>query len=278
MATGKTYWWIKLKKDFLTGNAIDFLMGEKDGASYVVLYLILCINCINTGGVLANSIGEMIIPFNIDKIQRDCKYFSKDTIIVALELFKKIGMIYEQKDGMLAIPDFEDFVGYETDYASQKRVQRKSKQEVMRVDSNVDLTVDNVHTEIDIEKEIDIDIDKEKEKEKEKNTLVDSAKSTCEKEEKYCEELTLLQKERTNFEIIYKEYPKKAGKAKAFDYYRQWIKGRKMSTGTQKLENIQIYRAVKKYVGQMEEKNTEIQYYKNFDTFMNKAILDYLEE
>lgn len=36
MATGKTYWWIKLKKDFLTGNAIDFLMGEKDGANVLV--------------------------------------------------------------------------------------------------------------------------------------------------------------------------------------------------------------------------------------------------
>lgn len=116
------------------------------------------------------------------------------------------------------------------------------------------------------------------------NTLVDSAESTSVTEDKkpVPEEISDAEKEKCNFEIIYKEYPKKVGKAKAFDYYRQWIRGRKMSTGTQKLTNIQIFRAVKKYVEGNERKNNgdglELQYYKNFDTFMNKAILDYLEE
>lgn len=115
-------------------------------------------------------------------------------------------------------------------------------------------------------------------------TLVDSAESTSVTEDKkpVPEEISDAEKEKCNFEIIYKEYPKKVGKAKAFDYYRQWIRGRKMSTGTQKLTNVQIFRAVKKYVEGNERKNNgdglELQYYKNFDTFMNKAILDYLEE
>ena len=36
----------------------------------------------------------MIIPYDSDKIAGDTKYFSKDTVIVAMELFKKLNLIY----------------------------------------------------------------------------------------------------------------------------------------------------------------------------------------
>ena len=39
-----------------------------------------------------------------------------------------------------------------------------------------------------------------------------------------------------------------------------------------------MYLAVKRYVTQQEEEAVELKFYKGFDTFMNKAILDYLEE
>ena len=42
MATGKRYYWIKLKEAFMTSDAVDFLMGQPDGANYVVLYQMLC--------------------------------------------------------------------------------------------------------------------------------------------------------------------------------------------------------------------------------------------
>lgn len=128
MATGKKYYWIKLKKDFMTSDTVDFLMGQKNGAQYVVLYQMLCLMCINTGGELARQIGEVIIPFDVDKIQRDCKYFNRDTVTIALGLFKKLGLIYEQESGSLVIADFEELIGSETDYAKQKRVQRKGGQ------------------------------------------------------------------------------------------------------------------------------------------------------
>lgn len=43
-----------------------------------------------------------------------------------------------------------------------------------------------------------------------------------------------LSKRIEHFNLIYAEYPKKVGKSKAFDYYTQWLKGRKMSTGKNK--------------------------------------------
>ena len=103
MATGKKFYWIKLKDSFLTSDKVDFLMSQKDGANYIVLYQMLCLKTINTGGELSRTIGEVIIPYDVEKIQRDCKYFSVDTIRIALQLFKKLGMIYVNSNGTLQI-------------------------------------------------------------------------------------------------------------------------------------------------------------------------------
>ena len=60
--------------------------------------------------------------------------------------------------------------------------------------------------------------------------------------------------------------------------YKGWLKGRDISGRKVKLSNKQIWSAIAKYKHQLEENGTEQQYIKNFDTFMNKAILDYVEE
>lgn len=139
MATGKKYYWIKLRDSFMTSDKVDYLMSQKDGANYIVLYQMLCLKTLNTEGEFARQIGEVLIPYDVEHIQRDCKYFSKDTIVVALNLFKALGMVYEQENGVLKIADFKGLVGCETDYAQQKRNQRGQL---------VDNAVDNVHTEI----------------------------------------------------------------------------------------------------------------------------------
>ncbi len=196
MATGKKFYWIKLRKDFMSGDIVDFLMSQRNGAQYVVLYQMLCMMCINTKGSLSRQIGELIIPYDADKIQRDCKYFNRDTITIALELFKRVGLIYEQDEGVLAITGFDNLVGYETDYAVQKRNQRQLPDRSMdsiednsvdnvhadvqgqTQDSNADKGVDNVHTEKEIEKEIRVK-SLEKEEDKEKGFLTVSYETVC---------------------------------------------------------------------------------------------------
>ena len=124
MATGKRYFWIKLRESFLTSDTVDFLMGQKNGANYVVLYQMLCLKTINTGGRLSRQIGEYLIPYDVEKIQRDCKWFSVDTIRVALDLYKKLNLIYEDVDGTLVLANHESMVGSETDWGEKKRRQR----------------------------------------------------------------------------------------------------------------------------------------------------------
>lgn len=119
----KVFYWIKLKKEFMDGEVIDFLMSQKHGANYVVLYQMLIMKTINTNGKLCNEIGEMIIPFDIDKIQRDCKWFDIDTVRVAMELYSRLGLIYKNSDNVFQIANFDDLVGNETYWAKQKRLQ-----------------------------------------------------------------------------------------------------------------------------------------------------------
>lgn len=145
MAENKRYYWIKLKNTFMTSDAVDFLMSQKNGSDYVVLYQMLCLKTVNTNGELVRQIGEVIIPFDIDKIQRDCKYFSYDTIAVAMELFKKLGLIYEQENGYLKIANFNELVGSETSSAQRVREHRQRK----ALQCNNDVTQEKEYRERD---------------------------------------------------------------------------------------------------------------------------------
>jgi len=197
MATGKKFYWIKLSKEFVNGDVIDFLLSNENGSEYVVLYLKLCLLAINTGGKLEQQIGEIIVPIDIDKIQRDCKFFSRDTIIVAIELYKKLGLVYYDENGILNIANYENLVGHKTDYAIQKSNQRAAKMLEAKlskdntVDSIEDKGVDNVHTEIRDKSLKSLkslkDIEKRKRKKKASNyqpsedclKVIELYKSTC---------------------------------------------------------------------------------------------------
>ncbi|MBP3573897.1 MAG: phage replisome organizer N-terminal domain-containing protein [Prevotella sp.] len=144
----KKFYWIKLKTEFMEGKIVDFLMSQKNGANYVVLYQMLCVKTINTKGELATKIGELIVPFDIEKIQRDLKWFDIDTVRVALELYKKLGLVYLQEDGILTIANFEEMVGSETYWARIKRKERDVGNELENVQqpliSNISYLISNI--------------------------------------------------------------------------------------------------------------------------------------
>lgn len=160
MAETKKYYWIKLKTDFYNSEQIDFLMSQTNGSEYVVLYQMLCVNTANTNGVMASRLGEMIIPYDVDKIVRDTKYFKKDTVIVALELFKRLGLIYEEDNQILRIANFDEMVGSESKWAEKKRIYREKQKLLGHSEDNVrqeieirDKSLEN--RDIDIKKEIE---------------------------------------------------------------------------------------------------------------------------
>ena len=156
----KRFYWIKLKQSFYDSNdAIDFLMSQADGngAKYVVLYQMLCLKTANNNGGLYSQLGEMIVPYDVDKIVRDCRYFERYIVTQALQLYKSLGLVYEQKDsGYLVISDIESMIGSESDSAERVRKHRNSTRALhCNTSSNANVT-QSVTTDIDIEKDIDI--------------------------------------------------------------------------------------------------------------------------
>lgn len=156
------YYWIRITDKFLTSDTVDFLMGQKDGANYVILYQLLCLKTINQNGELYRNIGEMIIPYDEEKIQRDTKWFSLDTIRVALSLYQKLGLIYRMENGFLKIANFGNMIGSQTISAAKKQEQLERR----KIEGGK--KVEKIPPDIDIEKDIDIEekenIIKEKER------------------------------------------------------------------------------------------------------------------
>lgn len=129
MATGKRYYWMKLKDSFMTSETVDFLMSQPNGANYVVLYQMLCLKTINTEGRFERQIGAVLIPYDIEKIQRDTKWFSIDTIRIALNLYMQLGLIYTDENGVMVIANHQDLVGSETDAAARMRNTRSRRRQ-----------------------------------------------------------------------------------------------------------------------------------------------------
>ena len=161
MKEQKRYYWIKLKTDFFNQETIDFLLSQENGCQYIVLYQMLCLNTANNNGEMATRIGEMIVPYDINKIVRDTKYFNFDTVAVALELFKKLGLIYQEEGEVLKISNFDDMVGSETSSAKRVREYRE-RQKALQCNTNV--TQEYRDKRLDIrDKSIEIDIEQEQE-------------------------------------------------------------------------------------------------------------------
>ena len=156
----KRYYWIKLKAEFFDLDTIDWLISQERGCEYIVLYQKLCLMTANRNGEMSSEVGDMLIPFDEQKISRDTK-FEAGVVKSALELFKKLGLIYEQTNGVLKIPYVEEIVGSETDYAAKKREYRERAKEEKRPSYTETMSETMSETLSDKRKSIDKEKDKE---------------------------------------------------------------------------------------------------------------------
>ena len=146
MEDKKKYYWIKLRTGFFDEDEIDWLLSQENGCQYVVLYQMLCLKTANSNGSFYSKVGEIIVPYDVGKIVRDTKYFDYETVVVALELYKKLGLVYEDSNGYLVISNFTHMVGSES--ASKDALKKREYRNRLKERSSDDNTVDNV---VDIE-------------------------------------------------------------------------------------------------------------------------------
>ena len=139
MIEGRFYW-IKLKVDFFNSTAISYLMSQDRGSDYVIIYQMLCLMAVNTAGKMYDLVGGHVLPYDIEKIRRETKFFDTEIIVKALELFEFTGLIEKTENGIAEIKDFAAMTGSESAKSNaqrQKSYRERQKQKKDSVTKNV---------------------------------------------------------------------------------------------------------------------------------------------
>lgn len=186
--TTKKYYWLKLKEDFFEDDTIEWIEEQPNGEKYSLFYLKLCLKSLKTDGVLIRNVGEMLIPYDVKKLAEITKT-DVDTVRVAMELFKNIGLIQILENGEIYMSQLKNMVGCESKWAEKKRIQRaKDKQKTLEEPkkdggNNVTEALPNRYTEIEQEQEQEKEIEIELTDRQKDNVLNVSQKSPREKEQ-----------------------------------------------------------------------------------------------
>lgn len=172
------FYWLQLKEDFFDEDAIDWLEDQPNGEKYSLFYLKLCLKSLRTNGILIRKVGTMLVPYDHIKLGELTKT-DPDTVVVAMELLRKIGLVRMLDNGELYITQVENMIG------SQSIGAFKKQQQLIRRENNLiegGTEVEKIPPNIDIDKEIDIEQDIEKES-KSKNVdykaIIDCYNDTC---------------------------------------------------------------------------------------------------
>lgn len=158
------FYWLQLKEDFFDDDAIDWLEEQPNGKEYSLFYLKLCLKSLRTNGILIRQVGQMLIPYDAEKLGELTKTNS-DTVMVAMNLLMKIGLVQKLENGELYMTQVENMIGSKSLGAFKKQQQRalKPQNEVKELPSGQEEDKCPPKKEIDLEK--DLEIEKEKEKE-----------------------------------------------------------------------------------------------------------------
>lgn len=159
------FYWLQLKEDFFEEDAINWLEEQPNGKEYCLFYLKLCLKSLKTNGVLIRKVGEMLVPYDCKKLG-EITNTDVDTVVVAMQLLKQIGLIKMLENGELFITELEKMIGFQSIGAFKKQQQR-----IIRGQK-----VDNCPPEIELEKELEIENKKEIIIKKEKNKTAEEEK------------------------------------------------------------------------------------------------------
>lgn len=128
-SSAKKYYWLKLKENFFEGDTIEWLEEQENGGYYSNFYLKFCLKSVKTNGILIRNVGEILIPYDVKKLS-EITHVKIDTVIVAMELFKKIGLVQILDNGEIYLTQLELMVGSET---SKAQIMRNKRQGIRKV-------------------------------------------------------------------------------------------------------------------------------------------------
>lgn len=166
------FYWLQLKEDFFEDDAIEWLEEQQpNGRDYAYFYLKLCLKSLKSNGILIRQVGNILIPYDNQKLA-ELTRMDFDTVTVAMELLKQIGLVQILENGEIYITQLENLIGSTSKGAFKKQLQlaRRRELELGWNEGGKNSTKDK-------------DKDKTKDKDKIKNIFI---KPTLEEVERYC--------------------------------------------------------------------------------------------
>lgn len=252
----KRYYWLKLKEDFFEEDAISWLEEQPNGKEYSLFYLKLCLKSLKTNGTLIRTVGNMLVPYDAKKLAEITKT-DFDTALVAMELLKKIGLIEILDGGEIYLTHLHEMVGSETNKAVSMRKMRARKALEEGEGNNVTPMLpecsESVPLDIDKDKELEKEQDIEQETEEEKKKNADARESIS---------TTDLDSE---FENLWKLYPRKEGKSNA---QRDYIKARKDKKNPVTMEMVED--GIRRYLAYIKANGVEKRFVKQGSTWFHQ--------
>ena len=206
------FYWLQLKEDFFDDDAIQWLEEQQPkGKEYALFYLKLCLKSLKTNGILIRNVGNFLIPYDNKKLAELTKT-DFDTVTIAMELLKKIGLIQLLDNGEIYISQLENLIGSKSIGAFKKEQQRILK------DKGGQLSTE-CPPKIEIEQDIELKIEQEKELKIDNNIALPVPTLPSKKD-------LQIQYEK-EFNKLWEYYPNKKGKDQAKNKY---ILARKQGT------------------------------------------------
>lgn len=123
MSVNKRYYWLKLPKDFFQSETMRWLEEQPNGIYYSNFYLKLCLMSMNDNGMLIRRVGEMYIPYDVKRLS-ELTNINSDTIMVAIQLLQKVGLLEIMDNGAFYLNQVKNMVGSETESAKRVRKHR----------------------------------------------------------------------------------------------------------------------------------------------------------
>lgn len=199
------FYWLQLREDFFDEDAIDWLEEQPNGKEYSLFYLKLCLKSLRTNGVLIRRVGNMLVPYDHVKLGELTKT-NPDTVMVAMQLLIKIGLVRTLENGELYLTQVENMIGSQSKSAFKKQQQRLNSKSKLLLGGGQK----GDKCPPDIEKEQEQDIEQDIELEIEQETIPAKAEGG----------VKVLTYEEQAFNEFWSIYPKKVNKKGCFKSFK----------------------------------------------------------
>ena len=252
------YFYLMLKENFYDSDDMVLLESMENGYKYSNILLKLYLRSLKDKGKLMY---KDRIPYNVEMLAKLTRH-DPDTVRRAIEIFKQMGIIEILDNGAIFMVDIENYIGKSSTEADRRRAydRRIAAEKKLLLDSksnsnekSCDNSCEKSHEHIDIElnTNTNIELEQDIDTEIENNIIISERNDSVSKSQ--------LENE---FEMIWKEYPRKQGKTNALKSY---IKARKRGIAKE-----EIFNGLHNYLNYIHIEKVKSQYIKQGSTWFNQ--------